>query len=376
MATLEEISEKCLAVCQVPIVVSENSLRIRVESHFKHGRILDTDKVDGIESSRNLTRIVLLCSSTADVDHMCKEVREEEIQIEDEHFIVKYQKAIACELPERWEDFKIPEPQSSADSTREPESHVGPDLPPRRPEQQIPPNVWPPETYGAMSGFYQNFPMNPQGDADHIQGAGDLKMNQGDMHQQMPMFANAQGQPRMQGHEHQQGHPPGMGPQHGTQQNFQVGPGGQGQYPPGFPMYRMPPMPQPYPNDHHNAPGGQNMQFRPGMQMPMPMIFYDQRGQVIRFPGPGFPGMPPQHVQQGGGLWRPPPQQPSGPPPPYNDGKFRGQGQSTEVKSSTDRPDYGAARQSEVIADQDEQMQKLQAKLERENEEETMENQG
>ncbi|XP_053407776.1 protein mono-ADP-ribosyltransferase PARP14-like isoform X2 [Mercenaria mercenaria] len=355
METLEKICEHCLAVCQVPIGVSEIYLRSRVESQFQYGRILDTDRVDGIESSRNLTRFVLLCSSAADVDHMCKEVKEEDIQIEDNHFTVKYQKAVSCEFPDRWDDFEILEPdnsqpQSSTDSTREPESHVGPELPPRRPKQQTPPHAWPQGPYGAMSGFYHNIPIHPQGDADHIQGAYDLKMNQDDIRQQMHKFANAQAQPSMQGHEHQQDDPLGLGPQHGPQQMFQCDPGGQGQFQPGFSMFAMPQTSQP---DKHNAPREQNMQFRP--RMPMPFMVYDpQSRQMIPFPGPGFPGMPPQQAQEGSEPWRLPPQLPSGPPPPYNDEKFRGQGQSFEVKSSIDRPDYEHGLQHGTINEEPE----------------------
>lgn len=63
MTSLEKICEQCVAVCGVPIKLSKDVIINQVERYLRHGRVLESDKVDGIESDKNLTRLVLLLES-------------------------------------------------------------------------------------------------------------------------------------------------------------------------------------------------------------------------------------------------------------------------------------------------------------------------
>ncbi|XP_053389480.1 protein mono-ADP-ribosyltransferase PARP14-like, partial [Mercenaria mercenaria] len=258
-----------------------------------------------------LHTVCLLPESNKYVVRICREVKEEEIQTENYRVVVKYERAKSCVLPERWKDFK--------------EQHIGPKLPPRRPEQQKPTAsnqqqtsqyAWPPGPYGAMSGFYQNIPVNPQGDADRMQDSGDQKMKQGGMHQ-MHMYAQGQKE-----HEHQEGHPLITDPQHSPQHNFQFGLAGHGQYPPGFPRFAMPPIPPNIQSDRHNAPGGRNVPFGHGIHMPVPMFIDPQTGQMLPFPGPGLSKKRYQQADMGGHR-----QHSTRKPSPHNGEKFKGQTQ-------------------------------------------------
>ncbi|XP_060601283.1 annexin A7-like [Ruditapes philippinarum] len=212
---------------------------------------------------------------------MCKEVKEEEIEIEGKRFTVKYQTAVACELPERWENFQIQEQEQQV---------------PKADHQNSQQYAWPPGPYGALPGFYHNFP-----------GSGDPNMNKGGMKGHFPGQQPMPGNEQQQGHGPQQGYAPHPGQGHDPQRgqgygqgmNFPFGPGGLGLMPPGFPpgyqMFRMPP---PYQNISQ---GGHNMPSTPRF----PMKY---------FPAQGFPEM-----QQ--------------PPKSHRHTPGDDSGQSTEVKS-------------------------------------------
>ncbi|XP_045190679.2 uncharacterized protein LOC123547554 [Mercenaria mercenaria] len=333
MSSLETISERCLAVCQVPTELTRDIVCSHVQRHFKYGRILDLDQVCGIES-RPFTRIVLLCSSAEDVDHMCKDVSEEEICIENRSVLLKYQKAIVCELPDRWKNFEIPEPDNNQTPTlvgskqRHQQADTGPELPRSRPEQQepagiyqqqIPQYAWPPGVHGAMSGFYQNIP-------SHMHGGGDQNMNRGGMHHQMPAYGHAQGQDNkgygrsptgFSGHDH--GNSLGS-QQTGQNQNFPFGQmglrfpyRGLGQFPPdNFPVWGMPRMPPNVDSDQQDI-LGQNVPFQP-------MYICAKTGQMLPVHGQGFLGMAHQQVEA---VSEPHRQQPPRPSPPYNDKEFK-----------------------------------------------------
>ncbi|XP_060585845.1 uncharacterized protein LOC132741638 [Ruditapes philippinarum] len=242
MPTLEELSKQCISVCQVPVDVSREFIVEHIKRQFQGGGIVDTDRVDGIESGHHLTRLVLLCTALEDVDHMCKEVKEEEIDLEGKRFTVKYQTSVACELPERWEHYQIQEQGSKQDP-----QHTGGPEPPKLQQIPVPGHqnsqqyAWPSGPYGAVSGFYHNIP-----------GSGDPNMNQGGMQGHFPGQQPMPGNEQQQGHGPQQGHAP-HGPQqghaphpgqghdplrgqgHGQGMRFPFGPGGPGQMPHGFP---------------------------------------------------------------------------------------------------------------------------------------------
>ena len=63
MKRLELLSKQCVSICQVPVDFPRDYLLHHVKSQFQAGKILDSDQVDGIESGKHLTRIVVLCSS-------------------------------------------------------------------------------------------------------------------------------------------------------------------------------------------------------------------------------------------------------------------------------------------------------------------------
>ncbi|XP_053389478.1 uncharacterized protein LOC128552464 [Mercenaria mercenaria] len=169
-----------------------------------------------------------------------------------------------------------------------------------------------------MSGLYHNLPIYPQADDGG-------NMSQGNMHQQMHLYTNTQGQPPMQAREHQQGRSPGMGPQQGQRQNFQYGPSGQGQFPPGFPMFAVTPT---FQSDRTNAPGGQDMTFGRGIRMPVPMYIDPNTGELLPFSGLGYSKK--RYQQADLGEHR---QRSTKPSPPYDGGMFKG-----VTQSPTDMP--------------------------------------
>lgn len=312
MSWSEELCRLCLTVCKVPITLTKDSLYNYVENHARI-KIVDSGTVDGIESDRSLTRWVLLLPSEKDIQYLINEVQKEQVEVDDKSFTIIYQKAIACELPDHWEDKymnmtdkdtrgtgeqTIPEQSEQVPNTDSFNAEPAPGQGNPAYHPQMYPGGYPVGSYGAMSGFYVNVPPHESTSTGRTD---QTNIRQGDqnmsgqipqapvpfMQMHNPAYGNNRFGPPRPRYPHQGQIQPQNQPTSQSSQNFpQDQSHMRGPFPynlpfHGYPMYHPMGMPQ-----------GGNIPFPPGM-MQMPMIFDQHSGQFVPVSSAGLPSAPP-----------------------------------------------------------------------------------